>query len=571
MNHLAKIQSEFLKEARKWDDLTLEEQRGYLQRHPKSKRRLTAKPESQVTSPTPYHGSNLQLKKKFELRQQEARNQLQEGNVIAINQGGRKRYLKLDENGKLWSSEYENTVWRLDNTTQISEAADGFEVIGPQLQTFSKDKTNTYFKTTKPVVGWVMTGWQPSNASYGAARISKPVWNRQILSSGTKVEILAGGDFIVSEQYGEMKATGEKLAFVRFTDPRADPGVFEKQYGIDYSKTQLPLSAMVETTPTGSIIGSPKTLNIPKLEPTQQEMTRFSDLGDLSFLDTKLTDKGYLKVQKKNNPTNHLTIYAKGGGYGINVTSGSIENPSKALGSTWWDLGNKAHTAEEVLKTFNGYGLTKEQYEKDEAYKHTTEVVKKNEEKIKEPDFPADKIAEGLKHLPFRQSSDHDINKEDDIVSASIRHLGVWNSRPGEEDDDFPSWDEASAEKYTKLFKEWAVRQPWFNPEIMRATVETSEKAYADFNIVKRDLKREKSRKKYLKLSVKDALRRKNNEPVDQDEQTILGALGKKLREKYGVVPSAYYAEQLLRKRHDGTWAIDHDEYEKAMKRLEYS
>jgi len=44
MKHLATIQTEFLKEARKWDDRTLDEQRAYLKRHPKSKRRITARP-----------------------------------------------------------------------------------------------------------------------------------------------------------------------------------------------------------------------------------------------------------------------------------------------------------------------------------------------------------------------------------------------------------------------------------------------------------------------------------------------------------------------------------------------
>ena len=49
MKHLAVIQSEFLKdafikEARKWNDLTLDEQRAYIKRHPKTKRRLTARP-----------------------------------------------------------------------------------------------------------------------------------------------------------------------------------------------------------------------------------------------------------------------------------------------------------------------------------------------------------------------------------------------------------------------------------------------------------------------------------------------------------------------------------------------
>jgi len=45
MRYLTIIQHQFLKEARRWDDLSYDEQRGYLKRHPKSKRRLTARPE----------------------------------------------------------------------------------------------------------------------------------------------------------------------------------------------------------------------------------------------------------------------------------------------------------------------------------------------------------------------------------------------------------------------------------------------------------------------------------------------------------------------------------------------
>jgi len=44
MKHLAEIQSEFLKQARQWDDLTLDEQLGYIRRHPKTRRRVTARP-----------------------------------------------------------------------------------------------------------------------------------------------------------------------------------------------------------------------------------------------------------------------------------------------------------------------------------------------------------------------------------------------------------------------------------------------------------------------------------------------------------------------------------------------
>lgn len=46
MNHLAIISSEFVKAARKWKDLSYEEQKGYLKRHPRTKRRITARPDS---------------------------------------------------------------------------------------------------------------------------------------------------------------------------------------------------------------------------------------------------------------------------------------------------------------------------------------------------------------------------------------------------------------------------------------------------------------------------------------------------------------------------------------------
>jgi hypothetical protein len=46
MKHLALIQTEFIKSARNWDDLSYDEQKGYLSRHPKTKRKITARPDS---------------------------------------------------------------------------------------------------------------------------------------------------------------------------------------------------------------------------------------------------------------------------------------------------------------------------------------------------------------------------------------------------------------------------------------------------------------------------------------------------------------------------------------------
>jgi hypothetical protein len=76
MKHLAAIQKEFLKEARKWDRLTLEEQKAYLKRHRKSKRRLTAKPSvtDRINRKTKKQETtndiNMQIKALQEKRQQ---------------------------------------------------------------------------------------------------------------------------------------------------------------------------------------------------------------------------------------------------------------------------------------------------------------------------------------------------------------------------------------------------------------------------------------------------------------------------------------------------------------------
>lgn len=46
MKHLAQISVEFIKEARDWDEMSLEEQKDYLKRHPASKRKVTARPDT---------------------------------------------------------------------------------------------------------------------------------------------------------------------------------------------------------------------------------------------------------------------------------------------------------------------------------------------------------------------------------------------------------------------------------------------------------------------------------------------------------------------------------------------
>ena len=47
MKHLAQIQVEFVKCAN-WDDLSMDDQREYIKRHPKSKKKVTGKPDQEV-------------------------------------------------------------------------------------------------------------------------------------------------------------------------------------------------------------------------------------------------------------------------------------------------------------------------------------------------------------------------------------------------------------------------------------------------------------------------------------------------------------------------------------------
>lgn len=77
MKHLATIQAEFLKEARDWDKLSLEEQKAYLKRHPASKRKITAKPQSKSS---PDLESELKNKKQ-ELSESEVPDWLQSNDV----------------------------------------------------------------------------------------------------------------------------------------------------------------------------------------------------------------------------------------------------------------------------------------------------------------------------------------------------------------------------------------------------------------------------------------------------------------------------------------------------------
>jgi len=65
-----------------------------------------------------------------------------------------------------------------------------------------------------------------------------------------------------------------------------------------------------------------------------------------------------IKVQKEQNPSCHLIVIKKDDGkYTINIKSGSIENPSNAPNSVWWNYGDKSYDIDGVNEVLRRYGI----------------------------------------------------------------------------------------------------------------------------------------------------------------------------------------------------------------------
>lgn len=58
----------------------------------------------------------------------------------------------------------------------------------------------------------------------------------------------------------------------------------------------------------------------------------------------------FLTITKKNNDL-----------YNIDITIGTIENPSKLLNGTWWNLHDKYHNYNELLEILNRYEINTNQ------------------------------------------------------------------------------------------------------------------------------------------------------------------------------------------------------------------
>jgi len=201
-----------------------------------------------------------------------------------------------------------------------------------------------------------------------------------------------------------------------------------------------------------------------------------------------------------------------------------------------------------------------------------SELSQKRQTQKQSQEFPADAIKNSLNSLRFpkdphdysfhQQKDEAEIqtdNKNKPIgVEFGIRDLGTWHSRPFEEDDDYPNWDPASYEKYSKLFREWAERQPWFNSETMTTRVDAGEKAWAYFEIRKRNLKSIKKNLKLAKLTLKYLLKKKRGEDTSAEEQK-LNNLEQKTSNRYA---RSYY-ENFLRQKKDNSWSVDRKKYNK--------
>jgi hypothetical protein len=503
MRHLARIQAEFLKTARKWDDLTYDEQKAYLKRHPLSKRRITARPDSgRTVAPT------LDMYKEYVKR---ATNYMWQGYVIAVPKDGKKQYYKLDKTGKLWTSQYENTNWVVDEEQELpQEIAQGAQVVGPTLQTFDTTKQptrNTYFKTTEPIPAWILTGHSASNYYYGNSNILTPTYERRMLPTSTSIQILVGGDFAV--------VNGQRQP-VKFTDPAADKSPFEKNYGYDPTKKRLPLKALQEVTAEGAIIKQPVKQEVEK--PVQTTIPTVEDYNwqVRESLKTKppksmskqeiaklLSDSGIADSARYSDKKNGF-VFKRGYFYAQGMDSDKFANavmararkvgltPVLVDSSNHWHRWPKDSWFEAVVK----FEQMKDSDSTKTQTPDPTPVEKDVQPSVK--DFPAEDIIKSMTSLRFSTGGTSSSQSDDEPevfkdrsgnvtdISRGFRELGHWHSRPGEEDDDHPNWDTESAKKYKKLFEDWVSRKEWFDPATMRAYVEPEEKRWVTFGVEKK-------------------------------------------------------------------------------------
>jgi len=482
MKHIATIQAEFLKEARKWDDLSYEEQKGYLSRHPKSKRRITARPSTN--------------KPKEEAP-------VKAGDTVTD---------------------------KVKAVTDNAEIAKINATINPYLEKLKRQHPRSEY--TDRFIGKV------DDILYNNAEIPRSDFGLSI-----------------GKQWGK-----------QFVDELADAGILKivkkdrKQYVVN------PKNTTIETKPQKD----------KKIKFTIDSVNK-----KLNQLGGRLPLHGYIgsgqteleKLSGKYAALMQIRSVLKG-----EKTISQIDDAPNAYYPNIMTSGRiplSARTAYQgVIRSFKNVRKETPQQEipKEVPKQIKTDVTKeispketikeKIRKKKKDIKFPAEAVKRGLESLrllPGAYDKDSEAmelgtDKKGNPIGYEIgfRDLGIWHSRPHEEDDDQANWDPESYKKYAGLYKEWLSRQSWYNPDTMKPHVTDGEKSWAYFGITKRDLKQEKIKRNYLKLQVQKALAQKNNKPFEKEEK--LTQLGNKLSSKWA---QHWVESELLKQKNDGTWKVN--------------
>jgi len=476
MKHIAIIQSEFLKIARKWDDLTLEEQKGYLSRHPKSKRRITARPDGQTSAPS---------------------------------------------------------------KSTHPDVAKTHAAVNPYF-----DK----LKHAHPRSGFT---------DHFISKVDDVLYNNAEIPRS---------DFGLSmgKQWGK-----------QFVDELADAGILKivkkdrKQYIVNPANTSIEEAA-------------------PK-EKVKKKFTVDSVNEQLNQLGKRLPSHGYIgggqteleKIVGKYAALMQVNSVLRGEKTLVQIPASQNAYYPHIMSSGRIPL--SARTAYQgVIRSFKNqalYGDMPEETPKDAPKvptpKEKTDAVKEIKEKVRK--FPAEEVKNGLESLRFRNAGGFGGNPDKDDVmeftdkkgniygyETGFRDLGVWHSRPYEEDDDQANWDPDSYKKYSKEFDDWLSRRSWFDPDTMKSSVSDGEKSWAYFRVEERDLKQEKIKRNHLKLQVQKALAEKNGTSFEKQEK--LNRLGNKLSSKWA---QHWVERELLKQKRDGTWKVDRKKLNKALNNID--
>lgn len=228
MNHKALIQQEFEKVARKWNDLTLEEQKAYLKRHPASKRRLTAKPRSKILT------KSEELKRKMpsqRIKERRTKVKLDEMRGVARFHDHLSRLEKLADKNSL---NRQKLVWVLNNALKSKrpsggkprtygmydwgknkEVAKKLDVVVNKIADAVNDMDDRHYGANKAAKEWINNHFyvernvsgKKTPKSIKEIRESKPKKSKVVKKSKTPEHVTTGDRVSFSSRKGHIEGT----------------------------------------------------------------------------------------------------------------------------------------------------------------------------------------------------------------------------------------------------------------------------------------------------------------------------------------------------------------------------